>query len=378
MKNCHRSTEDHLGAHSQAKIELLKRYLAVYFNVLSRTPFIKNILIFDLCAGEGRYADGSAGSPIVIIEQIIKHFKSHTGNALKVDILLNDSEKSQIQPDKYKIERVRQEIDKIEIPPEVKVHYWQKDFEIVFPKVKQRITKLSSSQRALLFIDPWGYKFIKPKEIADTVMLGRNEILLFLPTSHMYRFSKKSQDDETYAAGKPLRQFLKEISNGKKLKANSPMDFIHLIKQAFRDCCNMKYSDTFTIQRDEGSYFSLFFFTTNQVGFRKMLESKWALDAEEGKGYSIPKAQQKLNFGCELDEFGEKLLSYIEKEKLVLNHDLYEFGLLNGYLPKHLSGFLKKWEKVGIIQISDLDHKPRKGLYLDNKDRRIGFKIADQ
>ncbi len=60
--------------HSKAKVELYTSYLATYLNILSRVPFITRIHIFDLMCGEGIYADGSKGSPIVTMEKIKDHY----------------------------------------------------------------------------------------------------------------------------------------------------------------------------------------------------------------------------------------------------------------------------------------------------------------
>ena len=64
------STSTTLEAHSQAKVELFKKYLATYLNILLRAKHIDHLQFFDLCAGEGVYADGGKGSPVVIMETI--------------------------------------------------------------------------------------------------------------------------------------------------------------------------------------------------------------------------------------------------------------------------------------------------------------------
>ena len=51
--------------HSEAKVELYRKDLALYLNMLSHVPAVKRIFIFDLFCGEGIYENDSKGSPLV-------------------------------------------------------------------------------------------------------------------------------------------------------------------------------------------------------------------------------------------------------------------------------------------------------------------------
>src|SRR6187397_1696551 len=93
--------------HSKAKVELYGRYLSIYLNVISRAPFIKKIFLFDLFAGEGKYLNNEKGSPIVTMECIKNHYYSNNETCPNIDVFLNDNEKSEIEPELYKIERIK-------------------------------------------------------------------------------------------------------------------------------------------------------------------------------------------------------------------------------------------------------------------------------
>ena len=62
-----KSTRIVLEPHSEAKIELICKYLAKQFNILKRTPHYDTVSIYDLFCGEGKYEDGKFGSPIKIM-----------------------------------------------------------------------------------------------------------------------------------------------------------------------------------------------------------------------------------------------------------------------------------------------------------------------
>lgn len=56
--------------HSKAKVELLRKYLEKYLNIIANNGFTKRIDIFDLFCGEGMYEKGGSGSPIEILNAL--------------------------------------------------------------------------------------------------------------------------------------------------------------------------------------------------------------------------------------------------------------------------------------------------------------------
>lgn len=178
--------------HSEAKVNLYGKYLSIYLNVLSRSP-IKNIYLFDLFCGEGIYKDGGKGSPIVALECIKNHYYSNGNTCPNLYIDFNDSEKSEIEPDKLKIDRVKEIASKIFRPQNVHVGFTSIDYNKLVQKVIERTSSLKSDERALVFIDPWGYKEIDPTDIKGLMENGKTEVILFLPIYFMSRFANKSK-----------------------------------------------------------------------------------------------------------------------------------------------------------------------------------------
>jgi three-Cys-motif partner protein len=141
--------------HSKAKVELFGRYLSIYLNVISRVPFIKKIYLYDLFAGEGKYLNNEKGSPIVAMDCIKNHYYSNNETCPTIDILFNDSRKSEIDPKIYKIERVRMFVDEMFKPQNVTVRYKKEEYNEIIKEVILQLGKIPDSERALLFIDPW-------------------------------------------------------------------------------------------------------------------------------------------------------------------------------------------------------------------------------
>ncbi len=58
-----KNVKNNVLPHTQAKLDLYKTYLKIYFSVLGNVSFVKKINIFDIFCGTGIYDDGKIGSP---------------------------------------------------------------------------------------------------------------------------------------------------------------------------------------------------------------------------------------------------------------------------------------------------------------------------
>ncbi len=246
--------------HSKAKVDLFKRYFSIYLNIMNRTPFVNKIFLYDLFAGEGKYIDKGKGSPVVAIECIKDHFFSNNQTCPNIDVWFNDFSKSQIETEKYKIERVEGYVKGIYQPPNVNVQFTKIDSTHILSEIHKHLNKLKQDERALLFIDPWGYKDIRPAELKAILSNGKTEIILFLPISFMYRFADKALIDETFYGGKPLEEFLSSLFRGKMPDTKNQIKFIEEVRDEFKKYLGIKYVDTFTIERGNKNFFCLFFF----------------------------------------------------------------------------------------------------------------------
>jgi hypothetical protein len=96
-----------------------------------------------------------------------------------------------------------------------------------------------------------------------------------------------------------------------------------------------------------------------------MLESKWEIDAEEGRGWYYEEAS--------LFEAQPKKPNTIKFERMLLNFlkgvprtngEVYEFTIRNGHLVSHANDILTKAQNDGHLQVHSSDGKPiRKGSF---------------
>jgi three-Cys-motif partner protein len=370
-------SQTNLMDHSEAKVKLYGRYLSIYLNVLARSK-IENIYLFDLFCGEGVYKDGGKGSPIVALECIKNHYFSNNNSCLNLFITFNDSEKSEIEVGKLKIDRVKDFADKIFRPANVKVGFINIDYNTIISKVIDRTTLLKGNERALVFIDPWGYKEIDPTDIKNLMRNGKTEVILFLPIYFMSRFANKSRDDVDFKGGKALRAFMKNLFGGIE---NIPhiegqKEFIYLVQEQFKRYMNIRYVDTFKIERDNNNWFCIFFFTNNKKGFQKMLDAKWSIDKKRGDGFKIgDELRIELFEEIQVSGYQDKVLKYLTENSDATNISLLDFGLENNFLPKNTKAVLDDLKKNYKIEIHSLDGKPALGYYIGDEKRLVNIKI---
>lgn len=358
--------------HSKAKVNLFKRYLSIYLNILNRVDFISHIRLYDLFAGEGLYSDGGKGSAVSAAETIKNHYYSENQNITNITFTINEPGVSEIEPGVKKIERIKKGIAAISLPDNLNLVYLEEMYESIVTEVIQDVSNLRKNERALLFIDPWGYKEIDFEDLMIITANEKAEVILFLPIYFMYRFAEKSLSPVEFPGGKSLENILKQIFIDEKPNTENQEFFIKSIHKAFKEKRFSKYVDTFVIERAVGQLFSLFFFTNNQTGMRAMLESKWTEDEERGHGFRINASQGSLFKGATASNFPYLLEEFLRASKRVTNEELYEFILQNGHLPKHANKVLKKL-KPSKLSVNSLDGLPVKGNYLDDKKRSVEF-----
>jgi len=289
--------------------------------------------------------------------------------------LFNDYGNSDIEPARTKIDRVNEFVSKIYKPPNVNLFFSDKDYNNLLPKLIEQLNTLDDSERALLFIDPWGYKDIKPNELKDLLDNRKTELILFLPISFMYRFAEKAIT-ESFKGGETLERFLTELFGGKIPDTTDTVKFILSIKHRFKEFLNMMYIDTFTLRPDKANVFCIFFFTHSKKGFEKMIHTKWTIDKEHGKGFE---ENTPLGLFDEiiLSGYDGKLRDFIINSKGRTNSEITDFGYENGFLPTHSNDILKTLFNNDKIELISLDGKKAISFYLGNKDRKILIKMKE-
>jgi three-Cys-motif partner protein len=332
-----------------------------------------------LLCGEGVYEKGAKGSPLITLEVIHNHYYANNLSCPDMTVWFNDNGVSEIEPSILKVDRVKRYGDKIGLPPNVLVEYFREDYKKIYPKALELVNNTIQA-KGLFFIDPYGYKDIRPEDIRKMLSGGNTEVFLWLPISFMYRFAD-SVFRSDFSGSEPLRDFLTALFGANRPVFRSVHDFIEQLNGRFRAYMRDLgvLVDTFTFERGTTNVYGLFFFTTNVLGFHKMLETKWLMDASRGKGYTIDKSPSLFS-EVELSGYPRKLLAYLNSTDYRTNLELYRFGLENGFLPKHTNEILRGWKTDNPnFEVVSFDQKPIRGFYIEyNSVRRVGFRIRSK
>ena len=351
--------------HSEVKIRLLRLYLERYLNILTKSKYCGDIHLYDIFCGEGIYEDGGKGSPIVILETIKNIYYSNISackNTEKYNCLFNDLEN-------WKVEKLEKEVIKRKLHyPEIgSLKYSIKDYRDVLPEIVEEINSLKN-QKAFIFIDPYGYKDIKALDLKSLLQSNKSEVLLFLPTQFMFRF-------ETKGTPECLLELISElIPSGQWPVSETGIDFIESLTEAFRSFLGKDYFvDSFIISRDKNQFFCLFFFTSHIYGFDRMLDAKWKIDEEEGRGWRYKQENtlfSHIDKRADTYKFEQKLKEFLKTART--NGELYEFTLHNGHLPMHTNEILTKLQNEGYLYSVKTDGTPgrKSSFYINYKDFR--------
>lgn len=372
------TSKDIMLVHSKAKVDYYQKYLSRYLSIMSVAKNIEEVNIFDVFCGRGVYADGGLGSPIRTVQTVKDVHENHPSQK-RFNLFFNDAEISYVkQVKKYLTEN----------HPDHKefcnIIYLCKPADTLFEKLCLFLPKTGFRTKNFLFVDPYGYKDINKLTIQRLLRNENTEILLFLPISFMHRFTHYAFNEDANNGALRLREFIEQFfPENHKIRSDDPinvMEYIEALAEAF-SFGGQYYTSSYFIERDSKNYFALFSICHNLLGLEKAVETKWALDEEDGQGFHQPEKCQQLNLFAELykeenrkehfETLKTMLVTFLQKRRT--NGEIYRFVLRKGYLPKHANAVLKDLQNKNLIKVTlfDTGKEARKhSFYINYNDSK--------
>lgn len=343
--------------HSEAKVKLLGAYINSYLNIICNDGYTQKIHIYDLFCGDGIYEDGGHGSPIVIMKAIKNVYYGHLSKRRsfpKINAFFND-----INPDKVSSTKNAIATKSLHQSGIGTLEFQSEDYKLLLDTISKKLKSIKD-EKSFIFLDPYQYKHIKISHIKELMSNKKTEVLLWLPTQFMYRF-------ESNGTPPALIDFIEEMVPYDKWKQSSnPWDFIEELKIGFQKTMSEDFFvDNFSIQKDKNTVFCLFFFSPHIKGFEKIIEAKWKIDTEYGKGWNYTGNQPSLFHDLKTNGLEEKLIQYL-KESDRTNADIYEFVLRCSFRPKHAKEVFSALQKQGVLIVEEADGTParRNSFYI--------------
>ncbi len=359
--------------HSQAKVEFYKKYLERYLRILCQARHIDVVNIFDIFCGPGIYENEMFGSSLIAYNAI-KALRSEMPSTTSITLTLNDIEPSNISRAKEYISKDNADYCHVE--------YCSELADELLIEIGKMAENQDSRTRNLVFIDPYGYKDIDRFGLRSLLRKNKTEIILFLPISHMQRFTTVAMERDE-PAYRPLRRFVEDFfADDHPIRAASisARDYISYVNEALR--FGRFFSTSYFIERDRSNIYCLFFISPHIRGFEKILEVKWELDGDSGRGFELPSAEplllgfesqeRELQANANYSRLERLLTSFLSQTRT--NEEVYRFVLENEFLPKHANSVFRSWQRdQSGLSVAEIDGKPaRTGTFLiEYKPQRI-------
>jgi three-Cys-motif partner protein len=285
--------------HTLAKHEILRRYLGAWFPILAKHN--KRLVYIDGFCGPGKYEGGEVGSPIVALEEALKHEKRLDSNQLAFLFMDERSDR---------IVQLKSELSDFPIPGNFLVHPVTGQFEC---ELTNLLDELASSGARLAptfaFIDPFGFKGLPFSLVRRLLGNSKTEVFVNVMVDAINRFLEHP-DSKT-------QQHIVDLFGTQRVLqvAEKPCDRITELRLLYQEqllaCAHfVRY---FEMRDCHGrTIYYLFFASNHRVGHVKMKEAFWKVDTSSGFCFSDATNPSQLVL-FEIDET-PKLAAYLTKE----------------------------------------------------------------
>lgn len=252
-----------LEDHSRRKHKILREYFFNYLTVRCQLPQQERfrLAIIDGFAGGGRYRCGTAGSPIIFLEELKRateavNIQRATQGLGPIEIecllVLNDNERYVVELLKTQVAAVHAEIKESTSKLHLRIEYMNDAFETAYPKVKE-LLRLGRYRNVVFNLDQCGHSHVERKTLLDIMRSYPSaEIFYTFAIEALVSFLQKA---DPAALAKQLGYIgLDKVDLGTLTGAMSRESWLgaaeRLVFEAFRVCA--PFVSPFSINNPEG------------------------------------------------------------------------------------------------------------------------------
>ena len=367
---------------SRVKASIVSEYFPSYCKIIIKRHVPKEIRYIDLFAGPGIYDDGNPSTPMLIAQ----HCKNDEFLKKKVKLIFND---------KLYHEQLEQNFSKdFPIGTFGRKPHFGKGIVGENEKITEFLTEDThegkhNEKPSLLFIDPFGYKAIETKVLAEFLRNWGNEMFLFLNTKRIHPALENEKFDglmknlfpTTLQKIKKDRRYKSTVSERLRLIVDSLGDEYRVILggNLFHTAFKFQEEDA-----DATSHYILHF-TKGGRGFDliKTIYNDFAnvgtiFDGVNTYTFDAKKFDNPVNELIDYDSMNiDKLKDEIQSNyngKEVTAHRLFEDHQTSGlYSRKHYTDALRKLVEEGKVISTFIDGKDHKVSVLISKYCKLKF-----
>jgi three-Cys-motif partner protein len=329
--------------HTVAKHEILKRYLAAWFPIVGSK--FRNLIYIDGFCGPGRYSGGEPGSPIVAIEQALKHSDLLQGRYVRFRF---------VDEKKAYIDHLNAELSQITIPSNFNVvtnaGEFALDIETQFASGDLRSIEPSAT---FAFIDPFGFSGIPFDLVHRLLSRDRTEIFINIMADSVNRFLSHPEQS--------IRSHIVDLFGTDEVLniGHEGSDRIDKLRLLYQDQLKKHARFVRYFEMRDGNnrpiYF-LFFATNHPLGQTKMKQAFWNVDPVTGNRFSDATNPNQLVLLVD-DDTTELSLILLERFRnlTVLTDEVRVFVEEETiFLNKHMKAVLKQLEDSGQLTVLPL------------------------
>jgi len=259
--------------HTLAKIEIVGRYLYLWFSILGAHGSNKRLVYIDGFAGPGRYTNSDRSSPVAALQAAKDAIQQSKANLQGVEFAFLFVEKQRDFADS-----LRNIIESEEWPPEVK---WRVEHGSFEDKVGGILTNLRTSGAKLAptfaFIDPFGATGLPFRVVAEILSYPKCEVLLNLDSDGIGRVLTAQQFEKNQAHLDALfgDQSWKDLDPSKPM-ATLAADVLALYKRRLRSLPDVEYVFAFAMNSREGQLNYHLVFAVDKTGSYSFSDDSFA------------------------------------------------------------------------------------------------------
>lgn len=174
-----------LPPHTQAKHDILRGYLNAWFPIMARYASLsggKRLVYIDGFAGPGEYEGGENGSPVIVLNTLLRHsLWSSTLSKLNHTLLF-------IELDSKRADHLEHQLANITKPANVGLQVVKGAFEPVLTALLDSLQATGGTLApAFVFIDPFGTEGFSMSLVRRILSYRASEVLITLNLHHLVR-----------------------------------------------------------------------------------------------------------------------------------------------------------------------------------------------
>jgi three-Cys-motif partner protein len=346
-----------LEPHTQAKHEILRRYLGGWFPIMSR--WNNRIVFFDGFAGPGVYEDGSPGSPIIALKTLLDQRQIRP--ECEFVFIFNESELNRYASLVHVLENFESENP---YPANVKVFVDNTSFELLTSEITDHFTA-SNGRLAptFAFVDPFGISGMSMESLRSLLSFNKCEVLAYLDIRSLTRFSTAGNVDHKIESLMGTTDFRNAPAAGTPARIDYLRDLY--VKQ-LKESCDFRYTWTFLMRNNRRQPLYYLVFATNSLkGLEHMKDAMWKLAPDGTYSFSAKDSDALVLFQPTPDlaalgkalqnHFRGKTVSILALENHVVEH--------TDFLETHLRAALRIMETQGALNVVTINSKRRNGTF---------------